>query len=143
MQALTIRAATQADRPRLRQAVIELQEYERRQSTTRRPGEQIADAYLAWLCQQADSAGTILVAETGGRFAGFVAGWVEAAAYIAETPDSNRVGLISDIYVALEFRLRRIAERLIAAMERVLGNNGVTRLRINALAANTSARPVL
>jgi GNAT superfamily N-acetyltransferase len=140
MQALTIRAATQADRPRVRQAVIELQEYERRQSTTRLPGEQIVDPYLAWLWQQADRAGALLVAEIDGRFAGFAAGWVEEARYIAETADSSRFGLLSDIFVVPEFRGHRIATRLIQAMERDLGKSGVTRLRINALASNVSAR---
>jgi GNAT superfamily N-acetyltransferase len=140
MQALTIRAATQADRPMLRQAVIELQEYERRQSRTRLPGEQIADAYLAWMWQQAVGAGALLVAEIDGRFAGFVAGWVEEVAYIAETADSSRFGLISDIFVVPEYRGHRIAVRLIKAMERDFGTRGVTRLRINALASNVSAR---
>jgi GNAT superfamily N-acetyltransferase len=140
MQALTIRAATQADRRTLRQAVIELQEYERRQSTTRLPGEQVADAYLAWMWQRADGAGALLVAEIDGRFAGFAAGWVEDAAYIAEAADSSRFGLISDILVVPEYRGRRIAARLIKAMERDLGTRGVTRLRINALVSNVSAR---
>ena len=140
MQALTIRAATQADRRTLRQAVIELQEYERRQSTTRLPGEQVVDAYLAWMWQRADGAGALLVAEIDGRFAGFAAGWVEDAAYIAEAADSSRFGLISDILVVPEYRGRRIAARLIKAMERDLGTRGVTRLRINALVSNVSAR---
>jgi GNAT superfamily N-acetyltransferase len=140
MQALTIRAATQADRRTLRQAVIELQEYERRQSTTRLPGEQVADADLAWMRQRADGAGALLVAEIDGRFAGFAAGWVEDAAYIAETADSSRFGLISDIFVVPEYRGRRIAARLIEAMERDLGTRGVTQLRINALVSNVSAR---
>ena len=140
MQAPTIRAATQADRRTLRQAVIELQEYERRQSTTRLPGEQVADAYLAWMGQRADGAGALLVAEIDGRFAGFVVGWVEDAAYIAEAADSSRFGLISDILVVPEYRGRRIAARLIKAMERDLGTRGVTRLRINALVSNVSAR---
>jgi len=140
MRALTIRAATQADRPRLRQAVIELQEYERRRNMTRLPGEQIAGAYLAWMWQRADAAGALLVAEINGRFAGFVAGWVEDAAYVAETADSSRFGLISDIFVVPEYRGHRIAARLIEAIERDLATRCVTRLRITALASNGSAR---
>jgi len=42
-----------ADLPDLRRAMVELQEHERRlDATTRLPGEQIADAYLARLRQE-------------------------------------------------------------------------------------------
>jgi len=49
MDKLVIRLATPSDLPDLRQAVVELQDYERRLHVTRLPGEQIADAYVAWL----------------------------------------------------------------------------------------------
>lgn len=137
---LTIRTATQADRPQLRHAVVELQEYERRQHPTRLPGEQIADAYLDWIERETAAMGALLVGEIDGNFAGFVAGWVDQAANIAETADSNRFGLISDICVMPEFRGRRVAARLIHAMEQRLFRAGVTRLRVTALASNRSAR---
>lgn len=137
---LTIRAATPADQPDLRAAIVELQDYERRLHATRRPGAEIADAYLAWLLQQAAATGAVLVAESGGSFTGFVAGWVEEDENLAETPDSNRFGYISDICVLPAFRGQRIAGRLLAAIEQQLRRGGVTRLRINALAANSSAQ---
>jgi GNAT superfamily N-acetyltransferase len=138
--ALTIRPATTADRPELRRAIVELQEYERRHHDTRLPGAQIADRYLDWMWRRSESDGAILVAEIGGSFAGFVAGWVEEAGNIAETPDSNRFGLISDICVMPDFRGRRLAARLIGAIEQHLRRTGVVRLRVSALAANDSAR---
>ena len=82
----------------------------------------------------------MLVAESGGEFAGFVAGWVEQAGNIGETPDSNRFGHVSDICVMPAFRGRRIAGLLLEAVERHLRRAGVTRLRVNALAANAPAR---
>jgi hypothetical protein len=45
-ESLIIRPVTTADRPRLRQAIVELQDYERTQHKTRLPGEQVADQYL-------------------------------------------------------------------------------------------------
>jgi ribosomal protein S18 acetylase RimI-like enzyme len=96
---LTIRPAAPADRPRLRQAIVELQEYERLRHVTRRPGEQIADPYLDWMQRRAETAGVVLVAERGECFAGFVAGWIEETANIGETADSNRFGYVSDICV--------------------------------------------
>ena len=49
-QRLIIRPATITDRrPRLRQAIVELQDYERTQYTTRLPGQQVADLYLDWM----------------------------------------------------------------------------------------------
>src|SRR5579862_8849021 len=98
-EGLIIRSATDIDRQRLRQAIVELQDYERARHITRLPGEQIADAYLDWMLQKVKTGGAVLVAESGGFFVGFVAGWVEENDNIAETPDSNRVGYISDICV--------------------------------------------
>jgi ribosomal protein S18 acetylase RimI-like enzyme len=139
--AIAIRPATPTDRPRLRQAVVELQEYERSLNATRLPGEQIADAYLDWMERQAAAAGGIaLVAESDGAFAGFVAGWIEEVEGIAETPDSRRFGYISDICVLPAFRGRQIAAQLLREIEQYLRRAGVVRLRINSLAANASAR---
>jgi ribosomal protein S18 acetylase RimI-like enzyme len=140
---VAVRPATPADRPRLRAAVVELQDRERLLHPTRLPGGQVADAYLEWMLRRAGAAGAagaVLVAESGGEFAGFVAGWVEQAGNIGETPDSNRFGHVSDICVMPAFRGRRIAGRLLEAIEQHLRRAGVTRLRVNALAANAPAR---
>jgi GNAT superfamily N-acetyltransferase len=106
---------------------------------TRLPGEQIADGYLDWMRQRTDSAGAVLVAEVGGAFAGFVAGWVEEAANIAETPDSHRVVLISDICVLAALRGHRLAARLMDEIGQYLRRAGVSRLHVTALAGNVSA----
>lgn len=138
---LIIRPAMPADRPDLRQAVIELQDYERLRHPTRLPGEQIADAYLDWMLQQADADnGVVLVAQSGGRFVGFVAGWIEEATNIAQTPESNRFGYISDICVMPAFRGQRIAVQLLDGIEQYLCRAGVTRLRLYSLAVNASAQ---
>jgi hypothetical protein len=92
MDKLVIRPATPFDLPDLRQAFVELQDYERRLDATRLPGEQIAEAYVAWLQRQAEKSGTILVAELDGSFAGFAAGWIVQDNHIGETADSNRFG---------------------------------------------------
>jgi ribosomal protein S18 acetylase RimI-like enzyme len=137
---LTIRPAIPGDRAELRRAMVELQDSERRLHATRLPGEKIADAYLDWMLNQAKANGAVLVAERGGSFAGFVAGWIETGESLAETPDSNRFGYISDICVMPAFRGQRIAARLLEGIEQYLHRAGVVRLRITALAANTSAR---
>ncbi len=95
-----IRLATPGDTANLRRAVVELNEYERRLHATRLPGEQIADAYLAWLRQQVAHDGLVLIAEVAGTFAGFVAGWVATETNLAETIDSNRIGYVSDVCVS-------------------------------------------
>jgi ribosomal protein S18 acetylase RimI-like enzyme len=136
----TIRRAVLEDRTCLRQAIVELQDYECRMHTTRLPGEQIADAYLAWVESQTAANGALLVAEIDGRFVGFVAGWIEQAENIAETADSNRVGFISDICVMPAFRGQRIARQLLAAIEEQVWLSGISRLRICSLAANAAAR---
>ncbi len=135
-----IRQATVADRSHLRQAIIELQDYERLQHITRLPGDQVADAYLDWMLDRAKSCGAVLVADSNSVFAGFVAGWIEQSQNIGETPDSNRVGYISDICVMPAFRGRRIATQLLKEIERHLAAFGIARIRINSLAENKSAQ---
>lgn len=136
---LLIRPAAPADRPLLRCAVTELQEYEHLRHATRQPGEQVADAYLEWMLPRVEASGAVLVAERDGSFAGFVAGWAEEAANIGETPESNRFGHISDLCVMLAYRGQRIATQLLGGIEQCLSRAGVTRLRIIALAVNVSA----
>jgi ribosomal protein S18 acetylase RimI-like enzyme len=137
---VTIRDAGPMDRAQLRQAIVELQEYERRLHDTRLPGEQIVEAYLASIENQIGKGGAMLIAEIEHRFAGFVAGWIEQANSIAETPASNRFRYISDICVMPEFRGQKIGPRLVSAIESRLTRAGITRIRICSLAANASAR---
>jgi len=136
-----VRPATGFDRDRLRAAIVELQEHERRLHDTRPPGEAMADAYLAWMLERAATAGgAVFVAEVDGAFAGFAAGWVEESASLAETPDSNRFGFASDLCVLPAFRGRGVAGLLLAALEAHLARAGVARVRLYVLATNASAR---
>lgn len=142
MSGVIIRSAMPADLPDLRLAMVEIQEHERRlDATTRLPGEQIVDAYLARLRQEvAEKHGVILIAERDGVFAGFAVGWIVERDHIPESADSNRFGYLSDICVMPAYRRRRIAHRLLAALEQHFANAGITRFRLFTLAANASAR---
>jgi ribosomal protein S18 acetylase RimI-like enzyme len=142
MSDVIIRSAMPADLPNLRLAMIELQEQERRlDATTRLPGEQIADAYLARLQQEvAQKRGAMFVAERNGVFAGFAVGWIIERDHIPESSDSNRFGYLSDICVMPAYRRQKIAQRLLAALEQHFASAGITRFRLFTLAANASAR---
>ena len=140
MNRVVIRAARPTDLADMRRAIVELQEYERRLHTTRLPGEEIADAYVAWVQRQAEKSGAVLVAEMDRAFAGFAAGWVVEDDNIAETADSNRAGYISDVCVMPAYRGQRIAVELLAAIESHLARTGITRVRLTSLAANASAQ---
>jgi ribosomal protein S18 acetylase RimI-like enzyme/catechol 2,3-dioxygenase-like lactoylglutathione lyase family enzyme len=140
LKELVVRPTRPGDLPDLRAAIVELQEYERRLHTSRLPGEQVADAYLAWLQQQAVANGGVLVAEVGRKFAGFAAGWIVEEENLAETADSNRAGYVADICVMPEYRGQRIAGELLSAIEQQLASAGITRMRIASLAANTLAQ---
>ncbi len=143
MDRSTIRAATPSDRVDLRAAVVELQEHERRLSATRLPGDAMADAYLEWMLDRVETAsGAVLVVEVDGVFAGFASGWVEEDESLAETPDSNHYGLVSDLCVLPASRGRGAAQLLLQALEAHLALSGVARIRVGALAANSAARAV-
>ena len=140
VDSLIIRPAAARDRPDLRLAVVELHEHERRLHPSRLPGEATADAYLDWMHAQAAENGAVLIAEVDDAFAGFAAGWVAEENLIEETADSNRFGLVSDVCVLARFRGRRIAGRLLDALEDRLARHGVRWIRLSALAANGAAR---
>ena len=142
MDGVKIRPAKPSDGPGLRAAVVELHEHERSLHNSRLPGEETADAYLAWMLAEAQAGGAVLVAETGGEFAGFAAGWIVQDKVIEETTDSNRCGYVSDVCVLPPFRGRRIASALLEALEARLRRGGVARIRLSALAANAAARKV-
>jgi ribosomal protein S18 acetylase RimI-like enzyme len=137
---LSVRLALPSERLALRAAIVELHEEERRLHDSRLPGEQTADAYLEWMLAETTRGGAVFVAEASGVFAGFAAGWIVQENFIEETPDSNRFGYISDLCVLPAFRGRRIAARLLEALEARLSLSGVTRIRLSALAANQGAR---
>ena len=115
--ALTVRLARPSDKSDLRAAVVELHEEERRLYDLRLPGEETAEAYLVWMLAEASRDGAVFIAEAGGVFAGLAAGWIVQENVVEETPDSNRFGYISDVCVLPAFRGRRIAGRLLDALE--------------------------
>lgn len=137
---LSVRLALPSDRLALRAAVAELHNVEGRLHDSRLPGEETADAYLAWMLAEAARDGAVFVAEAGGLFAGFAAGWPVQESHIEEMPDSNRFGYISDVCVLPAFRGRRIVARLLEALEVRLSLNGIKRIRLSTLAANRAAR---
>jgi ribosomal protein S18 acetylase RimI-like enzyme len=136
----TIRRQRRGDLAHLRRAFVELQEVERSIHDSRVPGAQIAVAYVEWMQKQvAERSGEVFVAEAGAIFQGFVACWVDRTSHIIETPEANLFGYISDICVMPEWRGRGIAGRLLSAAEAHLAGQGVTRVRIGALAGNEAA----
>lgn len=75
----------------------------------------------------------MLVAERGTTFVGFVAGWIEEAESIAETPDSARFGYVSDICVMSALRGRWVAAQLLRGFNDIFAVQAWVRLRINSL----------
>jgi ribosomal protein S18 acetylase RimI-like enzyme len=141
MAGFIIRPYRESDRAAVVAAEIELQEYERTLTDTRLPGAAVMDTYFDRLQQQvAAQSGAILVAEEDGRFLGVVACVVVQDDVVQETPDSNVHGYITDIYVVPERRSSGLAQALLRAAEAHLATTGISRMRINFLAANAMAR---
>lgn len=141
MRAVEIRPFEPRDRAAVLQALTELQNYEVALHDSRLPGETTMEHYLVeLLCDLRDGSGAIFIAEAAGVFVGCVACLVVEEQSVQETPDSNRHGYVSDIFVDPRYRGQGVAQRLLAVAERHLAATGVTRLRINVLANNTRAR---
>lgn len=121
--------------------ITDLQEIERALSDTRRPGAEIAESYVRYLKENtAQKSGAIFVARTNGKVVGFISCWVGHNDNLAETPESNTYGYISDAYVNPAFRNQGIFQKLNARAERHLFSfEEVKLIRINVLAENTQA----
>ncbi len=76
----------------------------------------------------------------GGRLRGLRRRLDRAGRTDLRAADSNRYGYVSDICVREAFRGRGAASALLAGLEARLTRAGVTRLRLNVLAANAAAR---
>ncbi len=131
----------EADKEALLKGIEGIQETERAIANTRLPGAEIAEAYLSELEKEARAkSGAIFVAKDGSHTAGFIACWVEREENVAETPESNVYGYISDAYVALEYRQQGVFTKLNAQAEAHLKQfEEVKLIRINVLAGNEGA----
>ena len=137
----TIRPYAARDRAALVRMIAAPQDHEVPLHDSRLPGAATSEPYLAWLEEQLRAqSGAMFVAEADGAPMGYVACSVEEHDSAQETPDSNRYGLVNDIYVDLAFRSQGLAQRLLTAAENHLRTTGVTRLRTNVLANNEKAR---
>ena len=121
-----------------------LQEHERALHDTRVPGLPHSRDYLAMLLDVlAEKHGAMLVAENaaGERF-GLVAGYIADEPWPMETRDSTRHGYVSDIFIRPEARGAGLAKILLDAIAAHLhrADPDPTRLRINVLAVNRTAR---
>ena len=133
---LVIRPARPDDRPALIEFNRALQEAERSMHPSRLPGNEVAAfAYQRLLDQHAE----ILIAEAAGKPVGFVSGWIAEDDDPLQTGEWRRHGYISDIFVASEWRRKRVAQILLDAIAALLESLGAKRLRICALACNSAA----
>jgi ribosomal protein S18 acetylase RimI-like enzyme len=138
---ILIRTYEPRDRADVIAAEADLQEYERKLHDTRIPGDVAAEPTFR-LLENLISAneGELFVAEEDGAFVGYAAGFVLRDENPAETEDSNVCGYINDVYVVPHRRGRGIASLLLRAVEKFLHAKGMTRLRINTLVDNESAK---
>lgn len=136
-----IRPYEPRDRADVVAAEADLQEFERKLHDTRIPGDVAAEPTFRLLESLINAnEGEMFIAEEGGAFVGYAAGFILRDENPAETEDSNVCGYINDVYVVPDRRGRGIASLLLRAVEDYLRAKGMARLRINTLVANESAK---
>jgi GNAT superfamily N-acetyltransferase len=132
--------AARTDMPRLRQCLIELQDFERNFDPRLPSGEEIVDAYIPDMLKRCrDCDGTILIAEVEGLVAGYVTVLAKVSSDEVGAGDFE-FGLVTDIVVLPEYRKTGLGKELLRAAEAFARAHGVKWLRIGALEANQAAR---
>lgn len=134
------RYVSRTDSQRLRQCLIELQNFERELDPRLPAGEAIVDAYIPdMLARCRQCAGSVLVADVGGTVAGYVTVMMKVTSEEMGAGDFE-FGLVTDIVVLPEYRKSGLGRALLDAAEALARANGVKWLRVGALAANRAAR---
>jgi len=139
--AVTVAPCAAADLPAIEAFLAALQDHEGELRVDLRAGREVAGEYLAAIRDKsAARSGALLVASRDGEVAGFVCFWHEQDDDMLLQDEARRYGYVSDLFVAPGQRRKGVARALLAAAERHFAALGVTRLRINAIAANAAAR---
>lgn len=128
------------DRDQLRTCIVELQEFERGLEPRLPRGEDMADAYLAFvLARCAETSGRVFVAEIDRMVAGFVSVLARVA---REEPDEppTPYAYVSDLVVRAPYRRQGLGRALLERAERFARDSGASLLRVGVLAKNDGAR---
>ncbi len=127
------------DLNRLRECVIELQDFERRLDLRRPAGADIVDAYIPQMRERCEKChGRILVAEADGEIAGYVMILTKVRSEDLEDGDVE-YGLVADLVILEKFRKMGFGKKLLEAAEAHAMSNGVRWLRVGVLAGNSAA----
>jgi ribosomal protein S18 acetylase RimI-like enzyme len=136
---LTIRKARPGDEQALAKCFVELQNFERLIEPRRRPGEQIAGAYVHRLMSDCDSRdGQIFVAMLKEKIVGFVCIFPREI-LDEQINEPTTVAYISDLVVSANLRKRGVGQLLMSAAEEYSKQKGASLISVNVLAANESA----
>lgn len=138
---LTLRPATESDKPWLESAMAALQDHEASMIVGLRPGHKVAAQEVARafkLVAQRD--GLLLIAEQDGEAVGYIG----AVPKLDEDPLVDQAAdkhvFITDLFIAEGYRGRGIGRALLQAVETHFAKSGYRQLRIGAVAANRPAR---
>lgn len=128
------------DKEQLRDCVIELQDFEHAVDARIPSGAEIVDDYILQMFDRCRHfGGKLLVVDVDGSIAGYVMVLTKMKA--EELAEGNyEYALVADIVVLEKYRQRGFGRELLQAAEAYARNRAVKWLRIDALAANSTAR---
>lgn len=124
---------------RLRECVIELQDFEHGLDPRRPTGAGCVDAYLPQMRERCEKChGKILVAEVGGEIGGYVMILTRVQSEDVEDGDME-YGLVADLVILERFRKMGFGRKLLESAEAHATSKGVRWLRVGVLAGNRAA----
>ena len=130
------------DLNRVRECLIELQDFERRLDPRMPPGVDIVDAYIPQMLERCGKCqGKVLVAEVDGEVVGYVTILTKVRSEGLEDGDIE-YGLVVDLVVREKFRRMGLGQKLLEAAETHAKASEVRWLRVGVLAGNQAAKNI-
>ncbi|MDR3449984.1 MAG: GNAT family N-acetyltransferase [Alphaproteobacteria bacterium] len=140
MNSIAVRTFQPSDIEAARSLLGELHEHELSLQPHMLPWGAVKEAFWTWLTSYVEkNSGFMLVAECGGKMAGFVGCWFDKTDYPAFKPQDARFGYVSELVVSASARRQGVGAALLKAAEKIFLERGMTSMRLQAFANNKLA----
>jgi len=137
-----IREYVEKDRSQLLECILELQEYERKFTSRKKPGKDVAESYLSFILRRRkERSGNLFISEVDGKVVGFASAWINEDSELTEYPE--KYVYFSDLLVKSDYRRKGLAKKLVEKVIEFASSKEAKRIKVETLAKNKPIQELL